>query len=408
MYKNLAVGFGGLTVTELNNLVINRSDGSSTDKSQVPNVFLASAPRDGQVVAAPATLASAATAGAASRVPAKAGGDATPTGGFLGFAWSGPSANLAGQNLAATAGLLAIDDPGVYSLRVAGTTVDSVAVDSRPCSRDQILCLNQERFLVEVDWRDPLGVLGRGTAAFAERDSGLAFFFSENNLEMLVKVLDGCGITDHFWVFAAATTDVEYTLRVTDTATGVSKSYFNPLGTASPAITDTSALPVCDAAAPVPPAELGSGPAIAEDAVVDVDVDFDVDDVSAALAAGGDLLKQDCDESDTNLCLNGGRFKVAVDWRTGTGEGVGQVVPFSSDDSGLLFFFNEDNWEMLIKVLNGCGINDRYWVFAAATTDVGYTLTVTDTERDQVQTYVNPLGVAADAITDTNAFATCP
>ena len=33
---------------------------------------------------------------------------------------------------------------------------------------------------------------------------------------------------------------------------------------------------------------------------------------------------------------------------------------------------------MLIKVINGCGLNQRYWVYAAATTDVEYQLTVTD------------------------------
>ena len=39
-------------------------------------------------------------------------------------------------------------------------------------------------------------------------------------------------------MLAAATTDVEYTLRVTDTETGVFREYFNPLGNASPALVD--------------------------------------------------------------------------------------------------------------------------------------------------------------------------
>jgi hypothetical protein len=62
---------------------------------------------------------------------------------------------------------------------------------------------------------------------------------------MLIKVLDGCNINNRYWVFAAATTNVEYTLRVTDTETGASKQYRNPLGQASPAITDTSAFATC-------------------------------------------------------------------------------------------------------------------------------------------------------------------
>ena len=63
---------------------------------------------------------------------------------------------------------------------------------------------------------------------------------------------------------------------------------------------------------------------------------------------------------------------------------------------------------MLVKVLNGCALNNRYWVFAAATTDVGYTLRVTDTETGRIKTYTNQVGQAAPAITDTDAFATCP
>ena len=45
---------------------------------------------------------------------------------------------------------------------------------------------------------------------------------------------------------------------------------------------------------------------------------------------------------------------------------------------------------------------------AAATTNVGYRLVVTDTESGQVRTYSNPLGVSSPAITDAGAFATCP
>jgi hypothetical protein len=76
-------------------------------------------------------------------------------------------------------------------------------------------------------------------------DSGLFWFFSESNLEMLVKVLDGCGVNDRYWVFAAATTDVEYDLTVKDAETGAQKSWHNALGVSSPAITDAGALAVC-------------------------------------------------------------------------------------------------------------------------------------------------------------------
>ncbi len=116
-----------------------------------------------------------------------------------------------------------------------------------------------------------------------------------------------------------------------------------------------------------------------------------------------------CTPGPTHLCLNQGRFRVEVDWRDFEGKpGSGKAVEFGSADSGLFWFFSPNNWEMLIKVLDGCGINNRFWVFAAATTNVEYTLRVTDTETGAVQSYYNPLGNPAAALTDTSAFATCP
>ena len=117
-----------------------------------------------------------------------------------------------------------------------------------------------------------------------------------------------------------------------------------------------------------------------------------------------------CTPSTAATCLSDDRFKVRVNWRTQLGtRGPALVVPFGSNDSGLFFFFREDNWEMLVKVLNACVPPfDRFWVFSAATTNVEFTLTVTDTQSQRVKTYFNPLGNPAAPIQDTSAFATCP
>ncbi len=117
---------------------------------------------------------------------------------------------------------------------------------------------------------------------------------------------------------------------------------------------------------------------------------------SGEVSGGGDIL------------LTGNRFRVEVAWRDfagGTGNGTRAV---GSEDSAVLWFFTDDNWELLVKVLDACSINNHFWVFAAATTDVEYTLTVTDTQTGSVRRYTNPLGTAAAATTDTAAFATCP
>ncbi|MEO1087002.1 MAG: integrin alpha, partial [Acidobacteriota bacterium] len=102
-----------------------------------------------------------------------------------------------------------------------------------------VLCVGDQRFQLEVTWKDFDSRTGIGRVAEKAADSGLFWFFSESNWELLVKVLDGCSFNDHFWVFSAATTNVEYTLKVTDTRTGAVRQYVNNLGVSAPAVTDT-------------------------------------------------------------------------------------------------------------------------------------------------------------------------
>ncbi len=117
-----------------------------------------------------------------------------------------------------------------------------------------------------------------------------------------------------------------------------------------------------------------------------------------------------CIPSTGRLCLNDGRFAVEAEWRDFRDRtGRGTAVPLDSTDSGLMWFFNSNNLEVLVKVLDACsGPTNRFWVFAAATTNVEYTLRVMDMMTGEERIYVNPLGSSADAITDTMAFATCP
>jgi hypothetical protein len=123
---------------------------------------------------------------------------------------------------------------------------------------------------------------------------------------------------------------------------------------------------------------------------------------------GGACRSSACLPGPQTLCLNGGRFAVAATWRTSQGaSGAAQVVPLTTD-TGYLWFFSASNVEVVIKVLNACGFNDRFWVFLAGLTDVRVDVEVTDTVSGEVKTYVNPLGLAFAPIQDTSAFATCP
>ena len=56
------------------------------------------------------------------------------------------------------------------------------------------------------------------------------WFFGPDNVELLVKVLDGRRINGKLWVFYGALSDVEYTIRVVDTETGAERIYDNQRG----------------------------------------------------------------------------------------------------------------------------------------------------------------------------------
>jgi len=117
-----------------------------------------------------------------------------------------------------------------------------------------------------------------------------------------------------------------------------------------------------------------------------------------------------CVAGAQTLCLNGGRFRVEVEWSTVSSTGRGQATPLpDAPDSGFFSFFGPRNVEMLVKVLDACVPPfDRFWVFVAAASDVGYRLTVTDTRSGGSRRYDNPVGRKAVTVTDTDAFATCP
>lgn len=114
----------------------------------------------------------------------------------------------------------------------------------------------------------------------------------------------------------------------------------------------------------------------------------------------------------TTHCLLG-RFAVTARWRTnplpGTiTDGQAQVAGCANAGSGLFQFFSPNNWEIMVKALNGCGLNNRYWVFSAATTNVFYRMEVLDVQRGVQKIYFNYPGPPAPAVTDVNAFPTCP
>lgn len=289
-----------------------------------------------------------------------------------------------------------------------------VYVNTQMCdASDSALCLDDNpfdrRFEIRLEF-ETAAADGRGgegrvlpLAPLGVSRGGLIHFGNPANPEFLVKILDGCDVNGHFWVFSAGATNLGYRLSVRDMVRGVEKIYRNEDGTNAPTVNDTRAFETCPASRSArgstpPEASSARGPTIATRH-------------EPRLAGVG------CVPDDTTLCLDDRpgdrRFAITMRFESAAGGGVmgdarGQTLgELGVARGGLLSFRNLANPEVLIKVLNACSINDRYWVFFGAATDLGYTIEVTDTRTGSVRSYENPDGRAAISEADTQAFATC-
>ena len=282
-------------------------------------------------------------------------------------------------------------------------TIEVVEPGKGCLSSSGAVCLQGSRYEVTVDWWTADGQSGAGqVASVGTADSGLFWFFGPTNWELLVKVLDACGVNGHHWVFGAATTDLGYRVRVVDTESERVREYLNEPGQAAQAIADVTAFPEACAAA-------GSASAVRARAPGEPLQRFEALGPSVLLRpleSPGSSQSPASQTGDPSLVLQKGRFDVRVQWTTEDGEtGPGSAAPERTVDSGLFWFFDSSNWEMLVKVLDGCALNDHYWVLAGSATTLGFEIVVTDTQTDTERRYAKTdVRERAAALVDSSAF----
>ena len=279
-----------------------------------------------------------------------------------------------------------------------------------PCvPNETTLCIDDRpgdgRFAVRLRFDTALGGGRVGQAppialsALGVDRGGLLHFGNPASPEVLVKVLDGCAINGHFWVFASAATTLGFEMSVQDRSSGAIRTYGNPDISRASTVTDTRAFATCDATT----SSSAQPQAYTAEA--------------AAATHATSVTTGTCVADATTLCIDDEigdrRFRVRMRFESAQGGGAsGDAGALPLDAlgvarGGLLHFGNPRNPEVVIKVLDGCSTNGRHWVFASAATSLGFEITVDDTLGGVSRRYRNADGTAALAIADTQAFATC-
>ena len=250
------------------------------------------------------------------------------------------------------------------------------------------------------------------------RESGLLYFFDRDNAEVLVKVLDACAVNGYRWVFVAPVTTLAFNLRVDEVGSDRDWMHRNPRGgqtattesntqafSCDPSGSSTASqsdiggilgVDLVDAGFPVPSVSVASKPAV-------LPVESPVA-VTQPLGTGGE---PDCEPLPVVTLRGGYTVNMCVE-HVRDGEAVVEEVKdygLDSEQSAILYFFNRDNAEMLIKVLDGCRINGHRWVFVAPVTTLAYNLSISPPDGGEPWTHSNSLNQTAAAASNIKAFA---
>ncbi len=256
-----------------------------------------------------------------------------------------------------------VDDPSVASCVASPTT----------------LCLSSGRFRARAVRRDFGGELGEAGAVALTGDSGYFWFFDAGNPEVMLKIVDACGLPgfENFWAYSTGLTNVEVELEVVDTVTGERKDVRTALGVPFVPDFDSRSFQVCDGVAKIS-------------------------------AVGRTESLPGTGESQV-LPLLDGRFEATATWAARDGRsGAGQAVAISGD-SGYFWFFAPSIVEVLVKMVDACGYPgfDNFWVFAGGLTDVEVHLVLRDTWSGITVSHHNSQGAPFTPLLETGALRVC-
>ena len=304
-----------------------------------------------------------------------------------------------------TAILSGLEPDHTYSLRVrafnaVGSSAASNTVTIKTFAADALcemtadtLCLLDGRFALRLEYRNQHdgGSEGLGAVLPDSDRTGFFWFFNPSKLEVVVKMVDGRSLNGHFWLYVGGLTDLEYSLTVTDTLSGLTRRLENPPGTLC-GQADIELFPdsVKD----------HGGVRSAGTATATIPLDpmgLRVDELFSPTTTAPPIFPRSgegCRPGPTTLCLLDQRLAVEVSWTNPFVEGMsgrGQVIQ-GSDGSGMFWFFDPSNLELIVKAVDGTTANGYLWLFYGALSDIEYQLDITDTLTGTTRTYYNPPG----------------
>ncbi len=281
-------------------------------------------------------------------------------------------------------------DPAPSFGDVLGRAVPGTAEVTGICNPGPtIACLLDGRFEVKgtmQDFSSPPQAFASRVMRFpqnrAESDQAVFFHsFNPGNFEVGVKMVDGCGLPeDHplraFWAFFGGLTNAQTQIEVEDTVTGGIVEWRNPAGEFPITVGDTGAFPCADGQ-PVEP----------------------------------------CVRDRHAACLIGGRFQVTgtmLDFSDPPREFPVEVMGFPggrAESQQAVFFesFNPGNFEIGVKMVDGCGLPEGhplrfYWIFYGGLTNAETEVRVTQVATGLVDVWYNPAGMFPRSEGRTQAF----
>lgn len=267
-------------------------------------------------------------------------------------------------------------DRRIFSSSDHGRNWVPVGKTIRSCGSDpKELCLGA-RFGVRVTFRLPDGRQGIATAVPMLPRSGGFWFFTPDNVEIVVKLFN-TPVGSPYWVFIGSLTNLAYDVTVTDLDSGRARNYSNPQGLVS-SISDLSAF---DHATRAESRSISATP-------------ISLAKASTATAFRTRAATEGCTADFGTLCLQNNRFAV-------TFSGANAARRFKTSSSA--GYGGGEDLEVALKVVDGRSFNGHFWVFVGSMTDRPYKVTILDTLTGVTWSHENPSG-RFESLADILAF----